>query len=282
MTGAGAAHHRVLPGKLLCLLLDICSCWLVLHACHSSLLALMATLRSANLPGCARQCTSADAGPWRCLLCLTAAACLLTALLQGKTSRWALAWSFIADPSAATKPLPRFPAALAAAGAAASGSGSTGAARPAPVAALRPQRKLSWQVHAAAADGPALLDAIQRCLQQAGVQCKVNRSSYSVAGSYAPTPAEQEAASEAAAAGRATKRRRGDGGGDSEEGSGEQGSKPGSSAAAWPLELHLYWQHAGLFLLTAATKAPEGAVAWFARLMQQVQAGLGAHWKLQT
>ncbi|PRW44527.1 methyltransferase 16 isoform X2 isoform A [Chlorella sorokiniana] len=109
-----------------------------------------------------------------------------TEFFQGKTSRWALAWSFVADAAAATKPLPRFPAAGAAAGAAAAGGSSAGAARAAAaVAALRPQRKLSWQ-------------------------------------------------------------------------------------------------HAGLFLLTAATKAPDGALGWFARLMQQLQAGLASRWTVQA
>lgn len=182
----------------------------------------------------------------------------------------------MADPAAASKPLPRFPAAGAAAGSAAGGaSGGAGAAG---AAALRPQRKLSWQVHAVAADGPALLDAIQRCLQQAGVQCKVDRAGYGVTGSYAPNPAEVEAAreAEATAAGPAAKRRRVE-----DDGSGGD-SKQGASAVAWPLELHLYQQHAGLFLLAAATKAPDGALPWFARLMQQLQAGLASRWTLQA
>lgn len=236
----------------------------------------------------ARTCSAGPGGwvgPGLDLCCLPKCASKLHSRLpcgvQGKTSRWALAWSFVADPTAASKPLPRFPAAGAAAGTAGAAAGSGGAARPAAAVPVRPQRKLSWQVHAVAADGPALLDAIQRCMQQARVQCKADRAAYSVAGSYAPTPAELEAASEAAAGAPAAKRRRAE---DGSGGSGsDQGSKHSSSATAtWPLELHLYRQHAGLFLLTAATKAPDGALGWFAGLMQQLQAGLGSRWTVQA
>ena len=99
--------------------------------------------------------------------------------LQGKTSRWALAWSFTADAAAASQPLPRFPAA----GSAAAG-GSAGAAAQPQRAALPvvPARKLSWQVHAPAAAGHALLETVQQCLQQAGCTCSCDRGGYSIRG----------------------------------------------------------------------------------------------------
>lgn len=97
-----------------------------------------------------------------------------------------------------------------------------------------------------------------------------------MAGSY--TPAEREAASEAAAA-PAAKRQRGE---DSSSAGGSSGAGKPNGPAAWQLELHLFMQHAGLFLLTAATKAPDCALAWFAGLMQRLQAALGARWTVQA
>ena len=94
---------------------------------------------------------------------------------QGKTSRWALAWSFTADANAASQPLPRFPNNGAAGGAAAPGQAqqrqpSAGAAAAAP--GRRPVgRKLSWQVQAPARAGGAVLAAIRQCMQQATWGC---------------------------------------------------------------------------------------------------------------
>lgn len=57
-----------------------------------------------------------------CSSCLTAAGCGSViiennAVLQGRTSRWAIAWSFAADPRTADVPMPRYaPADAASAG----------------------------------------------------------------------------------------------------------------------------------------------------------------------
>lgn len=190
------------------------------------------------------------------------------ACLQGKTSRWALAWSFTADASAATQPLPRFPAAGSGGGASAATGQQPAAAAALPVVG---RRKLSWQVHAQPAAGHTLLEAVQQCLQQAGVQCSVDRGGYSIKGSYAPSPAELAAAAEAAGE-PAPKRQRRDGGG---------GGSP--AGTPWPLEAHVFSQHAGTFMVTAALlkPAPEGALPWWGGTMQRLQRALAARWKVQ-
>lgn len=190
--------------------------------------------------------------------------------LQGKTSRWALAWSFTADAAAASQPLPRFPAA----GSAAAG-GSAGAAAQPQRAALPvvPARKLSWQVHAPAAAGHALLETVQQCLQQAGCTCSCDRGGYSIRGSYTATPAELAVAAGEAGGEAAPKRPRPD-----------SGSQAAAAAAPWVVELHVFMQHAGLFLVTAALlpPAPDGALAWYGPLMQRLQRALGEQWKVQA
>lgn len=130
-------------------------------------------------------------------------------------------------------------------------------------------------MHAPASAGPEVLEAMQRCLQAAGVQCSMDRGGYSIQGSYSPS-AEQLAAAAAA-----------DGDDDGASGA-EPASKrqraTGGGHTAWTLQLHLFMQHAGLFLLTASLhkSAPDGALAWFGGLMQQLQGALAARWKVQA
>ena len=199
-----------------------------------------------------------------------------TEFFQGRTSRWALAWSFTADAAAASQPLPRFPAAGAAAGAGPAGGSSQ---QPA-AAGLQQQalprpvgRKLSWQVQAPPGAAAPVLDALQQCLRQAGVQCSLNRGAYSIRGSYQPSAAELAAAEAEEGSGpRAAKRPRPQPGG--------SGDLPGEQP--WQLELQLFQQHAGLFLLTAAVDkaAPDGALGWFGTQMQRLQAAVAAQWKV--
>jgi hypothetical protein len=201
-----------------------------------------------------------------------------TEFFQGRTSRWALAWSFTADAAAASQPLPRFPAAGAAAGAGPAGGSSqqpaaAGQQQQQQVAQRPVGRKLSWQVQAPPGAAAPLLDALQQCLRQAGMQCSLNRGAYSIRGSCQPSAAELAAA-------------------DAEEGSGSRAAKrprpqPGVSGdlpneQPWQLELQLFQQHAGLFLLTAALHkaAPDGALGWFGTQMQLLQEVVAAQWKV--
>lgn len=62
-------------------------------------------------------------------------------------------------------------------------------------------RKLSWQVHAPPGAGAAMLEAMQGCLQQAGLQCAVDAAAYSIQASYSPSTQELAAAAEAEAEG---------------------------------------------------------------------------------
>jgi hypothetical protein len=190
--------------------------------------------------------------------------------LQGKTSRWALAWSFTADAAAASKPLPRFPAG--------SNNQAEGQQQQGPAAApalVRPMgRKLSWQVAAPAGAAASLLDAAQRCLQQAGVKCTVDRATYSLRGSYEPTEAEVAAAADADPAAKRPRLEQG------EPNQQEQQQQHGP----WQLEVRLFMQHAGLFMLTCALgrATPDGALAWWRQQAQRLQQALSAKWKVQT
>lgn len=199
---------------------------------------------------------------------------------QGKTSRWALAWSFAADPSAASKPLPRFPS-----------SEQQAAGQPQAAGQQQQQptrvptgRKLSWQVHAPPREGPAVLDAVQGCLQAAGVACTLDRAAYSVRGSYMPNLQERAAAEDGAGAPAAKRLRGQPGGGGGGGSSGDAAAGPSSAAHPWCVELHLFQQHPGLFLLSAALppSTPAGALGWFGGLAQQLQRALGERWKVQA
>lgn len=74
--------------------------------------------------------------------------------------------------------------------------------------------------------------------------------------------------------GPAGKRRRADGG----------GADAAARQGPWKLELHLFMQHAGLFLLTAALhkSAPDGALAWFGAQARALHQALAARWKVQA
>ena len=134
-------------------------------------------------------------------------------------------------------------------------------------------------MHAPPGAGAAMLEAMQGCLQQAGLQCAVDAAAYSIQASYSPSTQELAAAAEAeaeglAAAGPAGKRRRADGG----------GADAAARQGPWKLELHLFMQHAGLFLLTAALhkSAPDGALAWFGAQARALHQALAARWKVQA
>jgi hypothetical protein len=106
---------------------------------------------------------------------------------------------------------------------------------------------------------------VQQCLRQAGVQCS-DAGPFSLRGTYLPT-AKQLAAVAAAEAGAtpAAKRSR---------------AEVGGGAPQWQLEVQLFQQYAGLFLLTAALPkaAPDGVLPWFGGLAQQLQAALAEQW----
>lgn len=134
-------------------------------------------------------------------------------------------------------------------------------------------------MHAPPGAGPALLDAVQRCLQAAGVQCSLDRGSYSARGSYTPSVEELAAAAADDAAVPAAKRPRSDPG----DGAGVGALAAGSdSSVSWAVELRLFQQHPGLFMLTAALPpgTPDGALAWFGGLTQQLQRALAERWKV--
>ncbi|KAL4858898.1 U6 small nuclear RNA (adenine-(43)-N(6))-methyltransferase [Chlorella vulgaris] len=209
-----------------------------------------------------------------------------TEFFQGKTSRWALAWSFTADAAAASKPLPRFPAAgTATAQVAQPASGGhvlqaqpaaqVQAAAAAAAAAARPvSRKLSWQVHAPASASAALYDVALTCLQRAGVTCESEKGTFVIRGSYDPTTADHAEPATGDAPSPSPKRQR--------VGDGAHG-KPRKQPTGWRMEVHLFQQHAGLFLLTATLhkSAPESALGWWGALSRRLQDDLSAkNWKV--
>ncbi|KAL4428378.1 hypothetical protein ABPG75_002467 [Micractinium tetrahymenae] len=213
-----------------------------------------------------------------------------TELAQGKTSRWALAWSFTADANAASQPLPRFPntsapAAAPAPGAAAGQRQPRQAAGGATAAAAgggrgRPVgRKLSWQVQAPARAGGAVLAAIRQCMQQAGMHC-ADAGPYSLCCKHTPTPGQLAAAAGDAEEPVAKRARPGATG----DGSGAPQAQQQQQQQRWQIDLQLFQQHAGLFLLVAVLQksAPDGALPWFGEVAQRLQRALAAQWAVQT
>lgn len=203
--------------------------------------------------------------------------------MQGKTSRWALAWSFTADANAASQPLPRFPNPSASSGAAQAQQRQQPGGSAAAAAGTRPLgRKRSWQVQAPARAGGAVLAAVRRCMQQAGLQCG-DAGPYSLCCRYQPTAEQLSDAAAAADAEPAAKRvRLGAGGGAG--GGGAQPQQEQEQPQQWQIDLQLFQQHAGLFLLTAALQrsAPDAALPWFGGVAQQLQRALAAQWSVHT
>ncbi|MEW5302420.1 MAG: hypothetical protein WDW36_005209 [Sanguina aurantia] len=116
-----------------------------------------------------------------------------TEFAQGKTSRWAVAWSFTVDRSTNQKP-------LRAAGTAQSEAPQDGAATLAPVAAAKSAvsplvvaaRQATFAVEGAKADGRVLLQLLQRVASAQGATCKANPALWSLSASLPPLgPAEQ-------------------------------------------------------------------------------------------
>eukprot|EP00887_Chlorella_sp_A99_P005035 scaffold4.g5035.t1 len=204
-----------------------------------------------------------------------------TEFAQGKTSRWGLAWSFAADPTAASAPLPRFPAASTGASAGRQ-EASQGRDEPqrgqqrqraADAPALRPTRRVSCQVQGAAAAGGAMLEAVEQSLRQQGLDCRLNKASFTMRATYQPSA--EEAAEAAEAASRAAKRPRQPA---------QQGGSGGAPPGPWAAELQLFMQHAGMFVLTATLDraTPDAAQRWFAGVMGGVRRALATRWKVSA
>ena len=199
---------------------------------------------------------------------------------QGKTSRWAVAWSFSADPSVASQPLPRQPvsagqaaaaAARTGAGAAAGAGGCAGGA----VAPTRVGRSASWQVRAPPAAAAQLLESMQRAAAQLGAECSADRATYTLRCSHQPSAEELAAAAEeaAAAAERAPKRQRG-------AAPRRQQQQQGLGGGGWRCEVRVFMQQKGLFAASATLHSgtPDVALGWFGRVvgaLRQAGAGIG-------
>jgi hypothetical protein len=135
-------------------------------------------------------------------------------------------------------------------------------------------RKLSWQVHAPMSASAALYDVAFTCLQRAGVTCESEKGTFDIKGSYAPTTADLMEPASGNAAGPPAKRQC--------VGDGADG-KPRKQPEGWRMEVHLFQQHVGLFLLTATLhkSAPESALGWWGALTRRLQDDLSAkNWKV--
>jgi 23S rRNA (adenine1618-N6)-methyltransferase len=174
-----------------------------------------------------------------------------TEFSQGKTSRWGLAWSYAAHPSTANKPLPRFPAARAAAPA----GEAAAPPRPRKVGAT-----MSVQVAAPAAAGGDILAAVHVALVNEGLECSVDAAAFTLrahAGGGAGSGGEAPAAKRAKHAGAA------------------------GAAPSWSCDLRLFMLHPGAFMLTGSLGkgAPAAAIERYSEVMGAVQAALAHRWK---
>ena len=220
-----------------------------------------------------------------------------TEFFQGKTSRWALSWSFAAPPLAASQPLPRFPApgggtaGPKAPGASAPGEGRAAAGssvqeRRGPAAEAgagvgRPSRRVSWQVQGPPAAGPTMLQAAQAALQQAGVLCQLDAAAFTLRISHQSTGAAEQAAA-AEAAERAAKRHKKQ----AQQQQQQQGAEPAMrpTQEPWRAELQLFMQHAGMFALVAMLHraTPDAALGWWAGALVAVRQALAERWKVSS
>jgi hypothetical protein len=131
-------------------------------------------------------------------------------------------------------------------------------------------------------------------LEAAGVRYTLDRAAYCLRCTYAPSPAELAAAGDEAAGGPpAAKRQRQ---AEARAGGGSVALHAGASQAPateappeaaapggeWKLELRLFQQHAGLFLLSAALlpSAPDAALPWWGALAARLRDALAARWKV--
>lgn len=111
-----------------------------------------------------------------------------TELAQGKTSRWAIAWSFAVPRGKASQPLPRPapgppapPAGSSSAAAAASGSCDRAGFLPtAPALLPGLNTPSSFVVESAHLGAPKLLQLLQHALDARGMACRANAAHYSI------------------------------------------------------------------------------------------------------
>jgi hypothetical protein len=206
---------------------------------------------------------------------------LPTSLSQGKTSRWAIAWSFTVDPNTARVPLrSHAPGAAAAAAAAAAevAAAEAAVAAAAAAAALPPPRRAvrmtSFTLLAPAAEGRRLLQAVAALLGREGAACRVDAGAWAV---HATLPL-QAAAAVAGGAPPPSKRARMEGGG-----SGGDSEDDGAGAAGLGVRVSVSQQARGSFTVAASipNHSSDLAARRFTDAMHAVKDDLALMWRLK-
>jgi len=242
-----------------------------------------------------------------------------TEFSQGKTSRWGIAWSFVADSETANRPLQRLPevelrpamkqrqwkeeiaitTTLNKKKNVAAVTARPTTRHPPGVGLLRKRllggsrRSVSLQVHVpSAAEATKIVESVREFLESVGMECRLKAGGFTVAAEPQVTnlverDIEEERCLEGGLVGEQVLSRKRVRKSDQElhVGNNEKKSSVQSlSAAAVPLQAQLLMQHASLFVLTLAVDKSvtlvEPEVLWFGRLVEAIEQRLAESWEV--